>query len=84
VTYRLIKLECLSPAKVFSVDVTFVASALPTNIRLGWKGLPGTNTLAYYENLQLTAVKSFITFAPALSTRNLELGVSTVEQPPMD
>jgi hypothetical protein len=21
------------------------------NIRLGWKGLPGTNTLAYYENL---------------------------------
>jgi hypothetical protein len=25
--------------------------ALPTNIRLGWKGLPGTNTLAYYENL---------------------------------
>jgi hypothetical protein len=20
----------------------------PTNIRLGWKGLPGTNTLAYY------------------------------------
>jgi hypothetical protein len=24
--------------------------ALPTNIRLDWKGLPGTNTLAYYEN----------------------------------
>jgi hypothetical protein len=24
--------------------------ALPTNIRPGWKGLPGTNTLAYYEN----------------------------------
>jgi hypothetical protein len=24
--------------------------ALPTNIRLGWKGLPGTSTLAYYEN----------------------------------
>ncbi len=21
-----------------------------TNIRLGWKGLPGTNTLAYYKN----------------------------------
>jgi hypothetical protein len=21
--------------------------ALPTSIRLGWKGLPGTNTLAY-------------------------------------
>jgi hypothetical protein len=23
---------------------------LPTNIRLDWKGLLGTNTLAYYEN----------------------------------
>jgi hypothetical protein len=23
--------------------------ALPENIRLGWKGLPGTNALAYYE-----------------------------------
>jgi len=26
------------------------APALPTNIRLGWKSLPETNTLAYYEN----------------------------------
>jgi hypothetical protein len=24
--------------------------ALPANITLGWKGLPGTNTQAYYEN----------------------------------
>jgi len=24
--------------------------ASATNIRLGWRGLPGTNTLAYYEN----------------------------------
>jgi hypothetical protein len=24
--------------------------AFPTNNRLGWKGLPGVNTLAYYEN----------------------------------
>jgi hypothetical protein len=23
--------------------------ASPTNIRLGWKGLSGTNTLVYYE-----------------------------------
>ncbi len=28
------------------------APALPTIIRLGWKGLPETNTLAYYESLQ--------------------------------
>ncbi len=26
------------------------AMALPTTIRLGWKGLAGTNALAYYEN----------------------------------
>jgi hypothetical protein len=25
--------------------------ALPANIRLGWKGLPGTNALAYYEGI---------------------------------
>ncbi len=27
--------------------------ALPTNNRLGWNGLPGAKTLAYYENLLL-------------------------------
>ncbi len=26
-------------------------TALPTNIRLGWKGLAGTNSVAYYKNL---------------------------------
>ncbi len=30
--------------------------------------LPGTNTLAYYENLKITAAKSFIGMAPG---RNL-------------
>ncbi len=39
---------------------------LPTNIRLGWKDLPGTNTLAYYENLKITAVKSLIVQALGL------------------
>ncbi len=33
---------------------------MPANIRLGWKGLPGANALAYY-------VKSFITLAPWIS-----------------
>jgi hypothetical protein len=33
--------------------------ALPTNIRLGWKGLSGTNTLRYYKNSLNTDVKSF-------------------------
>jgi hypothetical protein len=36
--------------------------ALPANIKLSWKGLPGTNTLAYYENPQIK--KSFIVQAP--------------------
>jgi hypothetical protein len=40
------------------------SSALSTNIRLGWKGLLGTNTLAYYEYPLLTDKKSFITLAP--------------------
>jgi len=34
------------------------------NIRLGWKGLTGANTLAYYENSQFTDRKSFITLDP--------------------
>ncbi len=37
--------------------------ALPTNIRLGCKGLIGTNALDFYENAYLMAVKSFITLA---------------------
>jgi hypothetical protein len=30
--------------------------ALPTNIRLGWKGLLGTNALSYNEEASLTGV----------------------------
>jgi hypothetical protein len=37
--------------------------ALPT-IRLGWKGLQGTNTLDYYKHLQITALQSFVTLGP--------------------
>jgi hypothetical protein len=38
--------------------------ALPENFRLGWKGLPGKNTQAYYENPQIMSVKGFIGLAP--------------------
>jgi hypothetical protein len=38
--------------------------ALLANIRLGWKDLPGTNTLAYYGNPYFTAVISFMILAP--------------------
>ncbi len=56
--------------------------ALPTNNRLVWKGLPGTNTLAYYENLQLTAVKCFKTFALAAynSLKNVSVKIQYVNQ----
>ncbi len=37
---------------------------LPTNIGVGWKGLPGTNALAYYKKSLLTAIESFLTLAP--------------------
>jgi hypothetical protein len=33
--------------------------ALPTNNRLGWKGFPGTNTLAYCEHLRIIDMKMF-------------------------
>ncbi len=42
-------LECLSLAH-FRAPLQGRILALPTNIRLGWKGLPGKNTIAYYEN----------------------------------
>ncbi len=32
--------------------------------RLGWKNLPGTNTLAQCENTQITDRKSFLTLGP--------------------
>jgi hypothetical protein len=48
----------------------FATKATPevgSNIRLGWKGLPGTNTLAYYTQILITTVKSFITLTPGQS-----------------
>jgi hypothetical protein len=37
------------------------ALALTKNIRLGWKGLPGAYTLAYYENPLNTSIKNYST-----------------------
>ena len=47
--------------KHFSGAVLF-ATALPTNIRLGWKSLPGTNTLAFVNYV----CKKFYSFGPRL------------------
>ena len=41
--------------------------ALPTNIILRWKGLQGTNTIAYYKYSLNTDIKSFITLDPGVS-----------------
>jgi hypothetical protein len=38
------------------------APTLLANIRLSWKGQPGTNTLAYCNNSKNIDVKSFLTF----------------------
>ncbi len=35
--------------------------SLLVNFRLGWKGLPGTNTLAYLYCAKITVVESFVT-----------------------
>ncbi len=47
-----------NPMEVLS-DASFLVKllVLPANVRLGWKGLPGTNTLAFYENTQITDEK---------------------------
>jgi hypothetical protein len=70
---RTLRLFIMIPGKPFLPSLMFVgkaraypsdatkAPALPANIRLGWKGLPRTNALAYYQKAQLRAVKSFIT-----------------------
>jgi len=48
---------------------------LPINIRLGWKGLPGTNTLAFYKIPKITAVKGCIVQAPQYSLIRIQENV---------
>jgi hypothetical protein len=48
------------PIEHLKGDLLIYSPALSINIRLGWKVLPVKNTLAYYEHLQITTVKSFI------------------------
>ncbi len=44
--------------------------ASPRNIRLGWKGLPRTNTLAYYESVNYSR-KFFKALAPGVDVIKL-------------
>jgi hypothetical protein len=45
------------------------------NIRLDWKGLPRTNTLAYYENQYITAVKKFYSTGPRSALDECKIGL---------
>jgi hypothetical protein len=56
------KLECLSLEAPFMYPTLL---ALLTNIRQGWRGLPGTNTLAYYKHSYYMAVKIYIALEPS-------------------
>jgi hypothetical protein len=47
--------------------------ALPTNIRLGWRGLAGTNTLVYYEKAKLKRL--YITLGPVINVIKLFMAV---------
>jgi hypothetical protein len=40
------------------------ATGLPSNIRLGWKVSPGTNTVAHITGASVTKEKSFMTSRP--------------------
>ncbi len=51
-------------------DSLMKAPALPANIGLGWKCLPGTGTQAYSENPYITAVRGFTVQAPGISWRS--------------
>ncbi len=68
----LIKLECLSHASLSNLaseaTITYLHIA---NIRLGWKGLTGTNTLAYLPHSRSKKKKSFVTLGPVACTINI-------------
>jgi hypothetical protein len=57
---KAINLQLLQSYMLSDAPLSGRPLALPTNIRLGWKGLPRTKTLVYYENSKITAVNSFI------------------------
>jgi hypothetical protein len=53
-----------------------------TNIRLGWKGMPGTNTLAYYKKSVNYSREKFIEQAPEVEplaiTANIRLDLKAM------
>ncbi len=46
--------------------------ALTANVRLGWKFMSGTNTLAYYRKDLITYVKKLYGISPGVSMKAME------------
>ncbi len=70
------KAKVFVPGEPFQPSVIFTSEATITylhiaNIRLGWKGLAGTNTLAYLAHSRGKKKKSFVTLAPVACTINV-------------
>jgi len=60
------------------LKVKHLRDASLENIRLGLKGLPGTNTLAYYKHSKIADVKSLMALTPGtLAERILRMGLPT-------
>jgi hypothetical protein len=53
--------------ELLSCALVWYAPGFLANIRLGWKGLSGTNTPAYYDHFINYSHKKFITLAPDLT-----------------
>jgi hypothetical protein len=52
-------MQCIASEAPFRCSSHGRLPVSPTNIRLGWKRLPGTKTLAYYKNPYITDIKKF-------------------------
>ncbi len=55
--------------------------SLPTNIRLGWKGLSKTSTLADYKHSSITDAKSYMTLGLAYYATDLITTAKSIVRP---
>ncbi len=55
--------------------------ALLSNIRLTWKNLAGTNTLAYFASLAVTKKKTFLNFDVQVEQQREMEGLLEVRKP---
>ncbi len=66
------------PEPILRGSIPLKLLALLTSIRLDWKGLPGTNSLAFYKHSQITDVKSFITLGPGVDGNKKKISPLTL------